>query len=72
MANLALLRESRLHVIGVRGRVEVVQVARNATAVGEVVVAVHMALRALHAGVSAGQGESSGGMVERGPAPRHS
>lgn len=57
MTHLALLRESRLDVIGVGCAAEVLRVARNATGVGQVVVAVHVALRALNGGMRSGERE---------------
>ena len=47
MASLASLRESRRHVIGIGCALEILQVARDATCIREVVVVVDVALRAL-------------------------
>ena len=66
VALLARLREVRLHVIGVRGAVEVGQVAADAGRVGagQVVVVVHMALRALQGGMRPSQREAGGRVIE--------
>src|SRR5437588_12951537 len=66
MARLASLREIRLHVIGIRRALEILQVATHASRVraGQVVIAVHVALRALHAGMEAGQREASSRVIE--------
>src|SRR5262245_9301274 len=69
---LARLRESRLHVIGIRGALEVLQMAAHASRVraGQVVVVVHVALHALRCCMSARQGETCGRVVERRSLPR--
>src|SRR5215510_13184657 len=66
MALLASLRESRLYVIGIGGALEILQVARHASRVraGQVVVVVHVTLRALRRCMSARQGETGGRVVE--------
>ena len=46
-------------MVRVRRGVEVSQMARNTGRTGQVVVAIHVALRALQVGVRAGQRESS-------------
>ena len=70
MADFALLRESRRHVVGIRSPVEVCQVAAGASRAGQVVIAVDVTLRALHVGVGAGQWESCCGVIERRSIPR--
>ena len=56
VALLAGLRKSRLYVIRIRRALEVFQVAADAGSIraGQVVVAVHVTLRALHTGVCPG------------------
>ncbi len=72
MALLTGLRESRADVVRIRRSLEVLQVATDAGRVGggQVVVPIHVALYALHAGVRAGQREPSGRMVEGCIGPR--
>ena len=62
----AILRESRVHVVGIGRALEIFQVATDAGCirVGQVVIAVHVALRALHGGVRSGQRESRGGVIK--------
>lgn len=69
MTHLALLRESRLHVVGIGRTAEILQVTRDAAGVGQVVVTVHMALRALNGCVRTGEREPRGIVVKCGPAP---
>ena len=66
VALLASLREAGTHVVRIRRALEVFQVAADAGRVcaGQVVVAIHVALRALHGGVRARQRKSGGRMVE--------
>jgi len=72
VALLASLRESRLHVVGIGGPLEVFQVTRNTSRIGtgEVVVVIDVALHALHRPVRAGQGEAGGGVVKGRTSPR--
>ena len=65
------LRESRLYVVGIRGALEVLQVAAGASRVraGQVVVAVYVALQALHRGVRSGQGETRRRVIKRRVVP---
>ena len=65
------LRESRLHVIGIRRSLEILQMATDAGSVRrrQVVVSVHVTLTALHRRVSTGQREAGGRMVKRGVVP---
>lgn len=64
MTHLALLRKSRLRVVGIRRAAEILQVARNTTGVGQVVVTVDMALRTLNRGVRAGEREPRGIVIK--------
>ena len=48
---------------------KIFQVAAHASGAGDVVVVVDVALRALHAGVGPGQGESGGRVIELGRHP---
>ena len=66
MTLLARLWEVRLHVIRIRGAVEIRQVAADAGRVGagQVVVVVHMALRALQGGMRPSQREAGGRVIE--------
>ena len=59
VANLALLREANLRVVGRVGGVEVIQVTSDAGGAGQVVIVVDVALRTLQRGVRAGQRKSS-------------
>ena len=72
MALLASLREARAHVVRVGGALEILQVAAHASRVraGQVVIVIHMALHALHAGMGARQRESSRGVIEVRTVPR--
>ena len=72
MALGASLRESRTHVVRVGRPLEVLQVATDASGIcaGQVVVAIDVALRTLHARVSAGQGESCRGVIKGCVVPR--
>jgi len=72
MALLAGLREARRDVIRIRGALEIFQVAAHAGRIGagQVVVAIHVALRALHAGVRTSQREARGGVVKIRTHPR--
>lgn len=57
VAHLALLRKSRLNVIGVGRGIEPIEVARHASACRQVVIVVHVALRALNTRMGAGERE---------------
>jgi hypothetical protein len=70
VANLALLGEARRDVIRVVGSLKILQMATHASSVRDVVVAIYVALSALHAGVCARQGETSFRMIEGRWRPR--
>ena len=72
MAVFAGLRESRLHVVGIGRVLEILQVARNASRNGKVVVPVDVALGARRGHVRAGQREPGFGMIETRVRPRRS
>jgi len=69
VACLASLRVVRRHVVGVRGSLEVLEVAADAGVHGDVVVVVDVALDALQRRVRAGQREPGGAVVELGIGP---
>ncbi len=64
VAQIAGLRESRLHVIRTSGRIEIIQVAGRAGRIRQVVVAVDVALRALQIRMCPGQREAGGVVIE--------
>ena len=72
VALLASLRETRLHVVGIGGALEVFQVTRNTGRVGagQVVVAIHVTLHALQRSMRTRQGEASGRVVKGRTGPR--
>ena len=72
MALLTSLWEARLHVVRIGRALEIFQVAADAGRIraGQVVVAVHVALGALHGGVRAGQREAGGRVIEGRASPR--
>ena len=70
VAERAVGRELCLHMVGVRRRVVVRHVAGIARAARQVVIPIAVALRALQVGVSAGQRESRGAVVEVRRLPR--
>ena len=72
VALLTRLRESRCHVVRIRRSLEVLQVTTDASRIGagQVVVAIHVALRALQRRVSAGQRETGRRVIERRVSPR--
>src|SRR5215467_11007113 len=72
VALLARVWEVRLHVVWIRRSLEVLQVATDAAGVRtrQVVVAIHVALRALQRRMRPGEREASGRVIERGVAPR--
>ena len=62
----ASLREAGLHVVGLRRSLEILEVTADASRVGagQGVIAIHVALGALDAGVRAGQWEARSGVIE--------
>ncbi len=70
MTVLASLRECTLHVIRIGRALEVFQVARHTRCIGQVVVAVDVALRTRQRRMRAGQRESSRAVVEIRVSPR--
>lgn len=69
MAQSAVLRESGRLMIGVGGRIVVVQMAIDASRIRKGIVVVHVALQALQAGMRSGQREAGRGMIERRACP---
>ena len=65
VANLALLRETGRHVIRIRRSLKILKVARYACGRREVVVAIRVALRALHLCVCTGQRKRCLRMIKR-------
>ena len=72
VALLTGLRESGTDVVRIRGAIEIIQVAAHARRIraGQVVIAIHVTLHALHGCVGAGQGEAGGGVVKVRAHPR--
>ncbi len=60
MTALTRLWDRCLHVVGVGCALEVFQMAGDATGVGQLVISIDVALRALQRDVRSGQRESSG------------
>ncbi len=73
MAKLTLLRKSSTGMIGIRGALEVLQMARDAGGAVQVVIVSNMAVRALPGrhGMRSGQGEARRIVVELGIGPQH-
>jgi len=69
MALLAILRKTQCYVVGIRRPLKILQVAGHAGRVGDVVIVIDVALDTGHGGVSAGQWESCGAVVELGVEP---
>ena len=72
VALLTSLRESRTDMVGIRRALEIFQVAADASRVraGQVVIPVHVALRALQRGMRAGQREAGSRVIESRAHPR--
>ena len=72
MALRASLRESRTHVVRVGRPLEILQVATDASGIcgGQVVIAVHVALQALHRRMCPTQREAGSGVVKGRIVPR--
>jgi len=66
----AIRRESGSLVIRIGGCVVIRHMARGTGSTGQAVVAIHMASRAWHRGVEAGQRKAGGGVIPGGTAPR--
>jgi len=66
MADVASLREAASYVIGIRGSLEILEMARNASTAGQIVVIVRVAIgaRARRNGMSTRQREVDTGVVE--------
>lgn len=71
VAQVALLRESDLHVVRVSRALEVFQVASNAGHAVQTVVSADVALRTLQGNMGAGQGKAGGCVVELAIDPKH-
>lgn len=69
MAGVAGGRKPGLHVVGIGGAVVILYVAGRTRPTREVVIPVYVALRALHGGMRARQGEARVGMIEGRAAP---
>jgi len=69
VADFALLREARRHVVRIRCPLKILQVARSAQSAGQTVVPIHVALLTLNGGVEAGERPAGLGMVEYGARP---
>ena len=65
VAALARLWYSGLHMVGIGRALKVLQVARHAGGVGQVVISVDVALRALQRDVRPGQREAGLAVIER-------
>jgi hypothetical protein len=70
VADFALLWEAGLHMVRIRRSVEIIEVARYACSVVQTVVAIHVALRTLQAGMRSGQRKSGRRVIERRARPR--
>ena len=66
MADIACLREAASHVVGIRGSLEILEMAGNASAAGQVVVIIRVAIGtgARRNGMGTGQREVDAGVVE--------
>lgn len=71
VADLALLWESCCHVVRIGRPLEILQVTTHTSGVADVVIAVQVALRALHLGVSPSQRKCRLRMIERRRHPGH-
>ena len=70
MALIAGGREARLHMVGIGGPVVILDMTGGASAAGEVVVSIHVALDALQVDVSSSQSKSGGVVIEGRVRPR--
>ena len=64
VAGFASLRHSSLHVVGIGGALVVLQVARDAGGVGQVVISIDVALRTLQRDVRACEREAGLSVIE--------
>jgi len=73
VTGFASLRESASDVVGIRGSLEILEVARHAGGAVQSVVAIDVTIGALarRIGVQAGQGEASGGVIKLAVGPLH-
>ena len=69
MTDVALLGESPRHVVWIRRALVVLPVAADAGSVGQVVVAIDVAIAALQFQVPSRQGKAALGMIERSGLP---
>lgn len=69
VAGLAGLREPRLHVVGILGALIVLQMARHASRIFQVVIPIDVALFAWGSRVRTGQREACVGVIETGIGP---
>lgn len=69
MTDVALQGESPGHMIGIRRALVVLHVAADAGSVGQVVVAIDVAIAALQFHVPSRQGKTALGMIERSGLP---
>ena len=71
VALLAILRDTRLHVVRSRRVLEILQVATDARSVrgGQVEVPIHVTLSALQRGMRPGQWEARAAVIESGIVP---
>lgn len=69
VAGFASLRHSGLHVIGIGRPLVILQVARDARSVGQVVISVDVALRTLQRNVRPTQREAGLAVIEGGVSP---
>ena len=69
VANVALLREARGHVIRAGGCLEILEVTSYTGGAGQLVVIVDMALSALYGGMESGERPARTRVIESGAEP---